>query len=424
MSTSLRFLWYLRELRKNQWWTRSEIEKVQRKKLTAILKHAYENVEFYHRKFRAEGIKPDDIKTVKDLKKLPRTTRFDVQRNLPKLVSRGVSISKCRKYTSSGSTGTPVTVLSHGKTESYRAALFMRPFFENGLKMKDKMVRISASPPTEEKWYEKLGLMRKVCLHPNEPIKSAVKLLMKYNPEAVYGHPSYIYLLAKEIAETKNDRINPRLIFTTAELLTFKSRSFIESVFGLKTFDFYGCVEVERIAWECKKHVGYHMDIDSQVIEIVSDHDEQQISPGERGEIILTCLYNYTMPLIRYEVGDTGIPIDDECPCGRGLPLMKSIEGRVDKFIELPSGRLVPPTSFLDIDEVPGIGQFQVIQQKKDRIVVKLVAGIGFLKTTPLQVQGLVERIVGDEAHVDIKLVDRIPREKSGKITVVKSFVS
>lgn len=423
MSMSLRFLWYLHKLRKTQWWARTEIEKLQEKKLKTILKHAYENVEFYHRRFRSEGIKPEDIKTVRDLKKLPRTTRFDLQRNFPTLVSRGVSIDKCRKYTSSGSTGTPVTVLSHGKTESYRAALFMRPFFENGLKMKDKMVRISASPPNEKKWYEKLGLMRKVCLHPNEPIKPAVKLLAKYKPEAVYGHSSYIYLLAKEIAETKNDRINPRLIFTTAELLTFTSRSFIESVFGLKIFDFYGCVEVERVAWECKKHVGYHMDIDSQVIEIVNDHDEQ-ISPGERGEIILTCLYNYTMPLIRYEVGDTGVSIDDECPCGRGLPVMKSIEGRADKFIELPSGRLVPPTSFLDIDEVPGIGQFQVIQQKKDRIVVKLVAGIGFLKTTPLQVQGLVERIVGDEVHVDIKLVDRIPREKSGKIIVVKSFAS
>lgn len=393
--------------------------------MRAILNYAYNNTEFYHRRFRDAGIKPSEIRNVNDLKKLSRTTRIDLQRNLPFLVSKRVNVDKCQKYRSSGSTGIPVTVLGSGKTESYRAALFARPFFENGLRLRDKMVRITGSSQNGKKWYERLGLMRKICTSPNEPIDSFIHRVKKYNPDAIYGHSSYIYLLAKEIAEHREPLINPRLIFTTAELLSEKSRRLMKSVFTSEFFDFYGCVEVERIGWECKEHAGYHLDIDSQVIEFVDDLDEP-VSSGESGDLVVTCLYNYTMPLIRYQVGDTGIPVVDECSCGRGLPLMKCIEGRRNDYIRLPSGRLIPPTSFLYIDDIPvaGIGQFQVIQENKNSVTVKLVAGQGFSNTTLEEVKKETEKILGYEMLVEVKLVNQIALSKSGKYTVVKSMIN
>ncbi|MDH5266412.1 MAG: phenylacetate--CoA ligase family protein [Candidatus Bathyarchaeota archaeon] len=415
-------LWHLRELRKNQWLKTSEIVKIQEKKLRAIVKYAYENVEFYHRKFDALGLKPHDIETVQDLQKLPIISRLDVQRNFPNgLVSTNVSVENCKRYTSSGSTGIPVTVICNSKCEDFRGALFMRPFFECGLKLRDKMVRI-ADVKNRSSWYEYFGWMRKICISPMAPVKNTIPLLEQYKPDVIYGHSSYIFLLAKEIREMGVKNISPRIVIGTAELLSKKMRDSIESSFGVKMFDFYGSVEVERLAWECEEWNGYHMDIDAQVIEFV--RNEEIAAPGERGKIIVTCLYNYAMPLIRYDLGDVGVASDEKCACGRGLPLMKRIEGRTNDFLKCPDGRLVSPMAiFAVMDYFAEIAQFRAIQEKKNKVVVEIVKGRGFSDKTIHQVVEKVGSIMGEEVLVEPVVVDHIPRDPTGKMRVVRSRI-
>ena len=421
--SDLRVLWHLHKLRKNQWLKKSEIEKIQEKKLRAIIRFAYENVEFYRKKFDELRLKPEDIKTVQDLQKLPVISRLDVQRNFPKgLVAKKISIEKCQKYISSGSTGIPVAVICNSKCEDFRAALFGRPFLECGLKYRDKMVRITDVENWSKHWYEHFGIMRKICIYPMAPVRSKIPLIKQYRPDAIYGHSSYIFLLAKEIQEMGVQGISPRIVIGTAELLSKKMRSLIESTFQAKVLDFYGCVEVERVAWECGEQIGYHMDIDAQVIEFI--RNGENAVPGEKGKIIVTCLYNYAMPLIRYDLGDVGVATDEECSCGRGLPLMKQIEGRTNDFMLCPDGRPIPPMAiFAVMDYFTEISQFRVIQEKRNKIVMELVKGHGFSDKTIHQVKEKMRRIVGKEVQVEPVVVDFIPRDPSGKIRVVKSKI-
>lgn len=419
----VKVLWHLHKLRKNQWLKTSEIVKIQEKKLRAIVRYAYENAEFYHKEFDALGLKPDDIKTVQDLQKLPIISRLDVQRHFPNgLVSTNVSVEKCQRYTSSGSTGVPVTVISDSKCGDFRGALFMRPFLECGLKLRDKMLRIADVENWLRHWYEYFGLMRKMCVSPMAPVKNKISLFEQYKPDVIYGHSSYIFLLAKEMREMGVRNISPRIIIGTAELLSKKMRNFIESSFGVKMFDFYGCVEVERLAWECKERNGYHTDIDAQVIEFV--RNKEIAAPGERGKVIVTCLYNYAMPLIRYDIGDVGVASDEKCACGRGLPLMKRIEGRTNDFLKGPDDRLVSPMAILAVmDYFSEIAQFRVIQEKKNKVVVELVEGSGFSDKTIHQVQEKVGRIMGEEVLVEPVVVDHILRDPTGKMRVVRSRI-
>ena len=179
-------------------------------------------------------------------------------------------------------------------------------------------------------------------------------------------------LLAEAVKKNYIQDINPKVVFGTSELLDPETRKYINSVFDVEMIDHFGCVELNRTAWECSEHAGYHIDVDAVIMEFIENGEN--VSSGERGEIVYTGLYNYAMPLIRYRIGDIGIPSDESCPCGRGLPLMKLIEGRSDSFMQVPDGRIFSPIIWtLIIRKIPGVGQLKAIQEKIDLIRILVV---------------------------------------------------
>ncbi len=424
--SDFRKIYLLAKLRRNAWLTKRELLKIQEKKLRAIVKHAYDNVEFYHRKFDAIGVKPSDIKTVKDLKKLPIITKKEIQYAYPdKVIAKGFDVKNLKKYTTSGSTGIPLTVALDKDAEDYRAVLFGRPFFECGLRIRDKMVTIvdERHVKRDKKWYQKLGLLNRLYVSASQSVDKQFPLIAEYNPGAIFGYSSWLYLMAKIMIKQGSEQLSPRLIFSTAEILTQEYRKCIESVFGVNVFDFYGCAEMERVAWECGEHMGYHLEVDSVVTEFIKDNEE--VSSGERGGIILTCLYNYAMPLIRYNIEDFAVPSDEECICGRGLPLMNKIEGRADDMIITPDGRILVPENFAQLMRtIPGIEQYKVIQEKKEEIIVQLVKMKGFSAKNLEMVVKEIKRILGNTVQVKVSIVPKIDRDASGKLRAVVSKVS
>ena len=423
--SDLRKFWLLFQLRRNAWRKTEDLMKIQEKKLRAIVKHAYENVEFYHKKFDSMGIKPDDVQSVKDLKKLPMVTKQEIQDGYPaEIVAKGFNIEKLEKYTTSGSTGMPLTVVLDGEAEDFRAAVFGRPFFECGLGLRDKMMFVGDVRhfPSNTTWYQKMGFLKRAYLSASVPVENDLPLIARHKPDAVYGYSSYILLLAHAVKKLGIREVMPDLVFGTAEIMTKETRDAVKSVFNTEIFDLYGCVETERLAWECREHVGYHMDIDSTVIEFVKDGEE--VAPGESGQIVLTCLYNKAMPLIRYAVGDVGTPTEEKCPCGRGLPLMKNIVGRTDDLVLRSDGRIVVPENFANImRNIPGIAQFRVIQENENLIAVQLVKGKNFSEATVQRVIEDVKEVVGNDVTVEPRIVDEIEKDQSGKIRAVISKV-
>ena len=184
-------------------------------------------------------------------------------------------------------------------------------------------------------------------------------------------------------------------------------------------YDQFGSVEMGRTAWECPEHTGYHIDMEAVVMEFIKDGE--QVSTGERGEIVYTNLYNYAMPFIRYKIEDIGIPTQEKCPCSRNLPLMKIIEGRKDSFMKMPNGRIFPPTIWVVILMHYKLDSYKVIQEKIDELTIQIVPLQTFNQDIIEKIKRDTHDVIGGEVKINVEILDEIPREKSGK---VKSIVS
>lgn len=414
------------ELRRNQWLKYSEIQKIQRKRLRAIIKYAYHNIEFYHEKFKAVGVKPDDIRTINDLLKLPITTKSEIREGFRRgnIFRKGLDLSKCKLAKTSGSSGDPMTVVYDGKAEDFQKAVAVRSYMEAGGRFRDKWVMITSPQraAAKKRWFQRFGLLSPMFLSLFDSVDTHVSILRKIKPDVIQGYSSTLWLIAKAIHEKGVNDIEPRVIVGTAEVLSDKARRFINSSFDLEMFDQFGGVEVGRSAWECEEHNGYHMDVDALAMEFVKNNEH--VAPGERGRLLYTSLYNYAMPLIRYDVGDICVPTDELCPCGRGLPLMKHIEGRVDDFVMTPNGRIFSPIIWTIIMRaIPGIAKYKIVQKTKRDFIVQLVKDSEFSSATIRQVNEGITKVLRDDVAIKIELMNEISKDKSGKLRAVISKV-
>lgn len=412
-------------VKRNLFLDQASLKKAQLKKLRAITRYAYKNVPFYHRKFNEINIKPDDIISMDDFTKIPITTKSEIQScPLKDLISRNVAINRCTTRSTSGSTGMPLTIALNGRTADLEAALWHRALSENGLRFRDKMSVINdpRNFPQNKRLLESLGILKRQYISIFEDAETKLKLLEKFKPQVIRGYPSSLSILAN-YCKQREIAIKPRLIFTSSEVLDRQSRKLISTVFEADLMDNYASQEFALLAWECTEHMGYHMNIDGELMEFISDGEPAV--PGERGEILCTSLYNDVMPLIRYETGDVGIPITEQCSCGRKLPLMKIVEGRKDDFLMSVDGRIISPTLFFPypFEDVKGIKQFKVIQEKKDKITLQMVTDENFLNPTRAlkAAEDNIKRIFGEKMRIDFQLLEKIKRDPSGKLRKVVS---
>ena len=424
----LKYRRILHTLRNNVWLKTSELEAIQEKKLRAILNHAYRNVPFYHRLFDSVGVRPDDIKTIEDLSKIPIITKSQLKNANKEIVARNVDLNNCVERKTSGSTGMPLTLLFSKEDTLYAGVSYEGVRIENGFRpFRDILLSIGSPyiiPKGKKRWYQHLGVLRREGLNVFEPLDTQIQILQKVKPDAMSGYPSAIKLLAKEVRERDIKGVSPRLIFTAAEVLDSETRDFINSVFNVDLFDVYGAWETGCMAWECDEHAGYHMSRGTVLMEFVDENGEH-VNPGERGKVVVTNLYSYAMPIIRYEIGDFAIPTDEECSCGRGGYLMKAIEGRCDDFIKIHDSRIIPPPVFWSMmKSVSGVSEFQVVQEKGDIIVVYVVKKEGAEDSTIFEgIDTEFKKVLGNNVFIKPKIVKEITRERSGKLRSVISRI-
>jgi phenylacetate-CoA ligase len=211
-------------------------------------------------------------------------------------------------------------------------------------------------------------------------------------------------------------KIRPKGILSTSMMLIPQERKTIEEVFGVKVTDRYGCEEVSLIGSECEQHDGLHMNIEHLVVEFVSD-DGSYAGPGEPGNIVVTDLMNRAMPLVRYRVEDVGILLNRQCSCGRGMPLMGKVTGRVADFLVKQDGTKVAGISLIEntLTDMPGLDQLQIVQESLDHICLNVVPGQGYTTDVGNSLTGYFEGIFGKDVQVQLQLVAEIQPERSGK---------
>jgi len=417
-------LYYIAQLKRHQWLDEKDLTEIQNRKLRKLINHAYHHVPFYHDLFDSSGLRPSDVSCVKDLQKIPILTKEDVRKNYPnKLVANGIDIAKCHVSSTTGSSGVPIKVGFSDRGHDFLYALALYIWFELGLRLKDKFVTIQhRNYQTDNNiLFKKLGIFNWENISIFTPVEDILKGLINSKPDVIYSYPSMLLLLSQEI-EKKNAGIKPRLIVTSGETLTEHSRHKISNAFNSEIRMWHGAEEFGGMAFECRNHSGYHWINDTAIIELVKN--DRNVEDGEDGEMVVTGLTNYITPLIRYKLGDIGTHTSERCSCGRGLPLIKSIEGRTDDFLILPSGKKISPRMINVIEDIPGVSMYKTVQEAKDRIIVNLVKGKGFNQETISQIKKHIKKgCLGEDVQVDVKLVDSMPLDGRGKLRAIISNV-
>jgi phenylacetate-CoA ligase len=399
---------------------------MQMRKLHGMLHYAYDNVPFYHRKLDGAGVKPDDIRTLQDLAKIPTTTKSEIQQTpVSDLIARGVKTSDCAENITSGSTGMPLVTYMDKKAIGLYSAVWIAVFQENGVRLRDKRAIIEEPRnfPRKKNLNEYIGIMRRKHISIFNDVQTQLNILREYGPNIIEGYPSSLTILA-DAYHKGGGGLSPRLIFTLAEVLEKASRNFISSSFGADVLDYYGSAEFSLLAWECREHAGYHANADCAIMEFLKNGEV--VADNERGEITCTSLVNHAMPLIRYHHGDIGISLKEKCPCGRTLPMIKVVEGRADDFLTAVDGRIISPTIFFPypFKNFANIRQFKVIQEQKNRIRIQLVLRDRSLSNEVLQ-EAIKEirRVFGDTMQVEFEFLEELERDRSGKLKKVVSRV-
>lgn len=420
---------HLLYLKKTQWYPRHEVEKMQMKRLRLLLEHAYANVPYYHRVFKEKSLRPTDIKSLKDLVKLPVLEKETIRRNFSAFLARNYMEYAPRLNRTSGSTGEPFKFYIDRKTATVGLATLWMGWSCGGYRFGDKMVILSGLALVAEQPSFLMDVMNRAILRRMKILalnigpsflRECVGRILGFAPKFIRGYPSTLYFFAEFVKEEGLRGIYPKAVFTTGEMLFPRQRKLIEDVMQCEVFDGYGLFDGGIGAFECEEHNGLHISMERGVVEFVDD-EGNHVSEGETGRIVGTDLYNYAMPFIRYDSGDLGVFSNERCPCGRGLVLLKNIVGRTTDVLRFKNGAVISGLfHFLkDFD----IRQYQVVQTGDDSMVVKIVKGKTYSENDTKQIYRVLKDAVGDEVEVKFEFVDRIPPTKSGKWKIVISMV-
>ena len=434
---------YLKELEETQWWPRDRILDLQNDRLRKLIRHVYETVPYYNQIFRERRLTPEDIKTQDDLIKLPILKRDDIRHNFDNLVCRGFSKRGMIFQTTGGSTGEPLRFYkSKEDMYSYGGAAELRAYHWAGYNVGDKCALIGGAPFGLRHWPSFLGRVndffkRCMAFHSRDMSKRSMETfarkLESFRPVMIKGYASALYVFASFVKQN-GIAIQPKCVVSSAEKLFDYQRQTIEEAFGCKVYDFYGSHEVPTIAHECSKHSGYHIAAENVIVE-VTDDSGKSLKHGEIGKILLTNLHNYIMPFIRYEIGDLGILSEEMCSCGRSLPLMRSIEGRSGEVLFGSEGRIIMPVLIPYLfypscrrspsgnEQFQKIKQFQVVQEKEGKIIVKIVKAPNSSEEEFAYILTNFREHFGSDIKIDMKFVDSIPPLPSGKRSYIVSRV-
>ena len=413
----------LKELEKTQWESEEELRIRQWGKFKNILQYAYENCKYYKSVFDKHQITPAGINIPQYLSKIPVLTKKQIQDNTDNLVSRLHHKEKLISAKTGGSTGKSLKIYFDKQCQEMRNAAAIRSDRWAGWDIGMKMAALWGNPPVADTLKKKIrkGLHDRVIyldtMNINEKsMLDFIRYWYEYKPQIIFGHSHSIFIFAKFVQENKIKDIKPRGIISSSMMLLPKERATIEQVFSCKVTNRYGCEEVGLIACECEKHDGMHLNTDHLYIEFIKE-DGIPAKAGEEGAIVITDLINHGMPLIRYRIEDVGVPADRKCSCGRGLPLMEKVAGRVADFLVRKDGSLVAGVSLVErtLTAIKGIEQMQIVQESTSEIVLNIVKMEGYSQKSENDLMNEFLSVFGNNVKIKLHYVERIPQEQSGK---------
>ena len=420
-----RELLYLKQLEGSQYQNREFILKDKLKKLQAILDYAYNNVPFYGTMFSDLGPDIKKVRQLEDLMKFPILTKRDIQEHREDLIARNIDRNRLIRDKTGGSTGSPLVFYYDKDRLDWRKASEIRHNrwvgYDIGMKCavlwgarRDFFGRESLKSRLRRYLTSDLLVLDASSIT-DQAFDEFTYRLSTFKPPFILAYAQTLSYYARYLKANSIDVFSPSGIITSAELLTGENRTLIEDVFESTVFDRYGCREVSVIASECRRHT-MHVNEECMHLEFVRD-DGTPCDYGEDGKILVTDLLNYAMPLIRYEIGDRGIPVEENCSCGINLSSMRMSSGRTTDFIITPLGRKVSGASITAyvITNIEGLGRVQFYQKERGQVLVRIIRNDRFNDDTVGLLEERVKRFL-DNIDMSVEFVENISLPESGKM--------
>jgi phenylacetate-CoA ligase len=415
-----------------QYPTRSDIESFRDRRLRELVRHAYNRVAYYRKLFDEHGVDVDRFRGVIDLARIPITSRQTLQALTPEeIVAEGYNPTKLIQRWSSGSSGQKLSVRRTWFEDRSLAAFRKRAERDVGSRARDRMVRFELQRGTarnDVQWpvmlLQRLGLFRLASIDCLADPSDAIVALRALQPEVVVGFPGAITRAAEASGPEGLHDIGVRLIIAGGEVLTPAMRQQMIRAFGARVYNKYGTIEFDLVAMECPQSGEMHVCDDALILEVL--RGSESVGSGDQGEVVVTGLHSRAMPLIRYRVGDVATKGSAQCPCGAPFSTILSVRGRMVDYFPLPDGRLLHPFSLTTpmLEAHSWIRQYQLTQERTDHIVLRVVPWSQ--PTSPQLLETLRQQYaqsLGPQVTLDIRLLDKLSPEPSGKFRLSRSLV-
>jgi phenylacetate-CoA ligase len=405
--------YYYKKYKKNLKLSNDEIKKYQLIRLQKLIHHAYDTVPYYTKLFDEMKLKPEDIKTLNDIKKIPLLDKKTILKNLDQLKSN--KKYKLEECVSGGSSGNPVTVFKDKRYYEISRAVWMRDFSTIGFQPGEKSAWLWGSDleiqPLKKLlrnrilwWINRRILFNTFRFNEQDLEKWLLNDFNKFKPDFILGYASSLYQIAKYIKDKKLKIHQVKKIISTAEKI--QNRDFIEEVFNCKVVDHYGCREVITIAIEDENCIMHSSD-DFLFVEI-----------GKNNQILLTPLESYGMPLLRYVNGDIGLKKNNQ-EKGNNQFLFEEFNlsiGRMTEYLytkdnEILMGAIIGHTA---AEQKLVIGEFQIVQKTIGNIEIKIVKNSNTNNEDINKLKKIIVNLLG-ETKIFINYVNEYPLEMSGK---------
>jgi len=414
---------YLVRFQKSQYYNKEQLAELQRAQVSDLLHHAYAHCSFYRDRMQAAGLSPKDFGDVACLRALPTLTKTDIQRNMAGLQADNIPESARQRNQTGGATGAPLqfyvdkerldsrmaSTVRHDAWANYgpgdwlatlwgaRLDLAQEDTFANRMRNRllYRSISLNTSAVTEKDWQVFLADVR------------------RFKPRAMLAYAQAAVLFADYVREHKITDITFDSIITSAEVLLPGQREYLQETFKGTVFNRYGCREVSVIASECEHHHGLHVNADALYVEIEPD----TTLPDNSGKVLITDMFNRSMPLIRYEIEDIASwSAEQQCPCGRKLPLINDLQGRSTDFLIMPSGRKVSgPSLTLVIADVAELQHMQIVQDAAEHIILRVVPGKGWSTSVEDTLRKRLALYLEPGVRADVEICTELEISASGK---------
>jgi len=419
-----------RRLERTQWHAPAELESLQLQRLRRLLERAGRSVPYYRDLFRELGFDPArDLHSLADLSRLPRLDKPTIRAAGDRMkADDAVGLAR---FNTGGSSGEPLVFyigrerVSHDVAAKWRATRWWNVDIgdpemvvwgspielgaQDGVRaVRDRLLRTQLLPAFQMSAEKLDGFLGR--------IRTA-------RPRMLFGYPSALSHIARhaQARGVRMDDLGIRVAFVTSERLYDEQREQISSVFGCPVANGYGGRDAGFIAHQCPQG-GMHITAEDIIVEIL-DPDGQSVPRGSAGEIVVTHLATGDFPFIRYRTGDVGVLGEEACACGRGLPLLKEIQGRTTDFLVARDGTIMHGLALVYIlRDLPQVKAFKIVQESLDLTRVQVVTDAPLETLRETIVRGFRARL-GEGVEVEVEQVEQIAPEKSGKFRYVVSKV-